>query len=393
MIFRAVCAAALLAAAAFSQTATVPLIVEGNVPMIDLQFAGADGAMHTGRFVLDSGGGAFIITETLANAIGLKATGPRRKTEGAEFAPAAPPKVLVGGMPLDLKDARVMIQYGSDRLDRRDTAVGLFPGHVLERYHVVFDYPARKFTLAAAGSVKPRGTALQTPVRRQNGFARLTVEIGGQSHGFLLDTGASFTMISRKALEAWSTGPARWARVDGAVGPANMGARSDAEALMVRVPELRLGGLAVTDAGAVSRQEGTFERSMSRMMTEPIVGAIGGNVLSQFRVEIDYAAGVTYLEHAEAAARKDLDLVGLTLFPAPDGSMQIIGVSKTTHPDVREKIQAGDLLRSVDGKPVAGLSLMQIVDRLRGQPGDRRKLNVERGGQKLEVEAVVTRVL
>ena len=109
-------------------------------------------------FVIDSGGGAFLLTEKLADAIGLKASGPARKAEGAEFAPATPSEVRVGGMPLDLKGARVMIQYGKDHLEERDAVDGLFPGHVLERYHVIFDYPARKFTLAAPGSVKPRGT-------------------------------------------------------------------------------------------------------------------------------------------------------------------------------------------------------------------------------------------
>jgi PDZ domain/Aspartyl protease len=394
MFLGRLCGLLLLPIAAVAQTGTVPLILEENVPMIDLEFVRPDGTMQTGRFVVDSGGGAFVLTEKLANSIGLKPSGPVRKAEGAEFASANPPQVRVGGMPLDLKDARVMIQYGNDRLEERDAVDGLFPGHVLKRYHVIFDYPARKFTLAAPGSVTPRGTAVPSPVRAQNGFARLELSIGGRTVGVLLDTGASFTMISRTAIEEWSSAAAPpWPRLVGAVGPANMGARSDPAALVVRLPELRLGGFVIDHAGAVSRENGTYEKLMSGEMVAPIIGALGGNVLRQFRVEIDYAAGVTYFERAGRDDPADMELVGLTLSVAPDQSVRVTAVSSAADAVAREQIKPGDRLRSVDGISVSGLSLMQIVQRLRGKPGDRKELDLERDGKPIQVQAAVTRLL
>jgi hypothetical protein len=142
MIRRCLYLLAFLSATGLAQTGTVPLIVEGNVPLIDLEFVRSDGSTQTGRFVVDSGGGAFLLTEKLASAIGLKPSGPARNSEGSRLAPAPPPEVRVGGMPLNLKDARVFIMAGADRFDFRDGADGLFPGHVLERYHVIFDFPA-----------------------------------------------------------------------------------------------------------------------------------------------------------------------------------------------------------------------------------------------------------
>ncbi len=394
MTFARLCGLILLPIATLAQTATVPLILEENVPMIDLEFVRPDGTIKTGRFLLDSGGGAFLLTEKLANAIGLKPSGPSRKTEGAEFAPATPPEVRVGGMRLDLKGARVLIQFGKDRLEERDAADGLFPGHVLERYHVIFDYPARKFTLAAPGSVKPRGAGVSSPVRAQNGFARLELNVAGRTAGFLLDTGASFTMIARNAIEQWSSAAnPPWPRLSGAVGPANMGANSDSEALVVRLPDLRIGGLVVPHPGAVSRETGTFETSMSRMMVAPIMGALGGNVLSQFRVEIDYAAGMTYFERGGREDPEDLNLVGLTLSVAPENSIVVTAVSSAADPVARERIKPGDLLRRVDGISVSGLSLMQIVQRLRGKPGDQKQLDLEREGKPFQVRTAVTHLL
>jgi predicted aspartyl protease len=395
MILRCLCLLALLPVAGLAQTGTVPLIVEGNVPMIDLDFVRPDGTTQIGRFVVDSGGGGFLLTEKLANAIGLKATGAANSAEGAQFAAALPPQVRVGGMPLDLKGARVFIMLGQDRLGFRDTADGLFPGHVLERYHVVFDYPGRRFTLAAPGSAKPRGTAVPSPVRRDSGFARLELAIGGRKFGFLLDTGSSYTMISRTAIEEWSTAAGTpWPRHVGAVGAANMmGGKMESEALMVRIPEMRLGDFVIRGPGAVTRPAGTFERRMSGMMVAPIVGALAGNVLRQFRVEIDYAAGVTYFERTGKGDMEDLDLVGLTLGETPDHNVAVTAVSAAADKAVREQIKSGDLLRSVDGTSVAGLSLLQIVDRLRGKPGDEKKLELERDGKRFQLQAAVTRLM
>jgi predicted aspartyl protease len=393
MTFRSLCVCLLAPLAAAAQSATVPLILEGNVPMIDVEFVRPDGSTTTGRFVVDSGGGAFILSEKLANAIGLKPSSAARNTSEGGFAPAPAPQARVGGMPLDLKDARVLIQTGGESFNPRDAAEGLFPGHVLERYHVIFDYPARKFTLAAPGSVKPRGVAIDSPVRRQNGFARIQIGIAGGTVGFLLDTGASFTMISRAALEEWSSGASPWPKIVGAAGPANMGAASDAQALMARIPEMRLGDFAITGAGAVSRPLGTYEKSMTNAVGGPILGAIGGNVLCQFRVEIDYAGGKTYFTRSGDSAAGDLDLVGLTLSPGTKGSARVTGVSPAADKSARENIRAGDLLRTIDGAPVAGLSLMQIVERLRGRPGDAKRLGLERDGKAFEVQTAVTRIL
>ena len=44
-----------------------------------------------------------------------------------------------------------------------------------------------------------------------------------------------------------------------------------------------------------SRREGVFEKYMSSMMTAPIIGSLAGNVLSHFRVELDYPDQKLYL--------------------------------------------------------------------------------------------------
>jgi predicted aspartyl protease len=385
----------LLAAAALAQpqSATEPLILEGNVPMVDLTFTRPDGSTCKGRFVVDTGGGSFLMSAKLAKEAGIPAVGPSMKAEGSEFAPIKPKGVRLGALPLDLEGLRALMVIGED-FDPRDAVQGLIPGVLLKRYHVIFDYPAHQFTLAAPGSVKPRGTRIDSPYLEKNGHPRIEATINGVKYGFLLDTGASFTMISRKAMDGWAAGDgAKWPRHTGAVGAANMsGSPMDTAGLMLRVPTIELAGFTLNGVGITSRTEGIFEKSMSNNMTGPVIGAIGSNVWRQFRVEIDYAGKATYLERTGADSPTDLDLVGLSFRPGKD-SLVVAAVSEAAAPGVRSAVEPGDQLRSIDGVAASGFSMMQAVDRLRGKPGDEKVLEFERAGKKFTVRAAVTRLM
>lgn len=184
------------------QQVTVPLYIEFNRPFIDLEFKKADGTPRTARFWVDTGGGGFIICEPLARELDLK-FGAETGEQGRRFASTTPPKITLGGMPLDLEGARAIIAIGDKTMLPGVSAEGLMPGHVLKRYHVIFDYPEKQFTLAAPGSLKPRGTRLDSPIQQLSGFPRIEAQIDGKDYGFLLDTGASFTMISLEVLKLW----------------------------------------------------------------------------------------------------------------------------------------------------------------------------------------------
>ncbi len=374
--------------------ATVPLIVENNRPYIDLEFTRPDGSVRKARFILDTGGGAFIFVESLAKDIGLKPTGPEFKEEGSRFAPTRAPSTRVGEMELDLENVRSVIVLGQKSAVAGDAAEGMAPGHLLARYHVIFDYPAKKFTLAKPGILKPQGARIASPIGKQSGFPRIEIQINGANYGFLLDTGATFTMISIEALNDWGAKRADWQRAIGAVGGANMiGGAMENAATMMRLPEARWAEFQLQEVAAVSRPKGVFETYMSRMMAGPIIGALGGNVLRAFRVEIDYANGAAYLEKTGSLEQNDLDIVGLTLRPMQDGGYVVSAVSKQGAGDLVDKVRESDKLITVDNLQVTGATLAEVVKALRGKIGEKKTLTIERDGNRITVQAVVARIL
>lgn len=147
--------------------ATVPLLVEGNRPFIDVTFRRPDGTARVARFLVDSGGGGFLMVEPLARDLGLH-WGEVMHEEGTDFAAIdTPPKAFVGELALDLNPKRVLVKLGSDNILPKTApghAEGMFPGHLLARYHVVFDYPEGTFTLALPNILTPKGSALPMPV-------------------------------------------------------------------------------------------------------------------------------------------------------------------------------------------------------------------------------------
>ena len=373
-------------------SATVPLYIENNRPFIDLEFTRPDKSIRKARFWVDTGGGGFIMVEPLARDLGLR-FGPVVSEGGSQFATTDVPVARIGSMELNLEGARTMVAIGQSSMMPGVPAEGLLPGHVLMRYHIVFDYPGSRFTISKSGTVKPRGSALPSPINQRSGFPRIEAKIGQQSYGFLLDTGASFTMVSQDMLDKWGTEHPDWPRVKGAVGAANMGIGAmEADGTMMRVPRFEISTFQLTGAAVVSRPTGTFERYMSQMMTAPIIGAIGGNILKAFRVEIDYVNGAAYLDGKARPDANDLDVVGITLLPQRDGTYSIAGISEQSN-QALQVARRGDRLINVGTLKVTGAPIALVIDSLRGKPGETRVLLLERDGKQFEVRAPIIRVL
>ena len=275
---------------------TVPLSIEGNRPFIDLTLERADGSKRSARFLVDTGGGAFLITETLARDLGLHWGKPERE-EAHEIAfLATPPIALVGAMPLELDPHRVAVAIGATRIlppVAPGHEEGMLPGHVLAHFQVVVDYPKAKLTLARPGVLKPMGDALPMPVSKGAGFPRTEIDVDGTTYGFLIDTGASFTIVSEALLKPWGAKHPDWPRHPGAVGEAKTLGGTTLETMSV--PSARWDSQQLSEFGVTSQKEGTFEHWMSSMMTSPIVGSLAGNVLKRFSVELDYPNEKLYL--------------------------------------------------------------------------------------------------
>ncbi len=288
---------------------TVPLIIEGNRPYVEITLKGKNGNEKTGRFLVDSGGGGFLISAKFAKLLDL--TAKKVATEEGEDLgkPDYVPNAYIGAFSLKLDSDRVTVVMNKDNIvpTPSGSAVdGMLPGHVLKQYHVVMDYPKKLFTIAHANVITPQGTKIPMPVNTRSGFPRTEIQVGDKTIGLLLDTGAAFSMVSEVLLKEWGATNPSWPRYPGAYGEAKLHGGSTLETLFI--PAGRWSVFELGEFGFVSQEKGGFENWMSSMMTTPIIGSLAGNVLKTFRVEMDYPNQKLYLSRSAFANEKSGDI-------------------------------------------------------------------------------------
>ena len=84
----------------------------------------------------------------------------------------------------------------------------------------------------------------------------------------------------------------------------------------------------VAQVAAASRPDQTYSTT-SYETPAVIVGALGGNVLSQFRVEIDYPEKLLFLKPSGKILANDFDTVGLVLETGATGELVVRAVSSS----------------------------------------------------------------
>jgi hypothetical protein len=370
---------------------TVPMSVEGNAPIVRLEFKRPDGGSRTARLIFDSGGGAIILDERLARDLGLKPEGPELSEGGQQFRAVNVPSTRVGGMPVDLRTSKAFVHRGATSFTNRDTVEGLLPGKALEHYQVVLDYPRQLLSIGGPGTLPHRGERLPCPYVPSSGHPRVEVGIDGITYGLLLDTGTKLTLLREDLLQRWSREHPDWPRSRGSVGPANVSGAVD-DALLLRIPAFQIGSATVAHVATSSRPDQTYSAT-SYETPAAIVGALGGNVLSQFRVEVDYPEQLLFLEPSRKTQANDFDTVGLVLDTNSAGELVVRAVSSAASSITRQNVLSGDVILQIGNVSKPPFTLTKAAQALSGAVGERKQLRILRKGEPMTVTVTVSRIL
>jgi len=392
-----------LAAAPQTPTAdavTAPFTLDHNRMLVQAEVQRRDGSWRTALLWIDTGNPNMMLSEAFARDLGIDVSGPP-PVAGATTLTVPPPSGLrIGGMPLRIDSVNARVHLEPQWIFRTMHVDANLPGTVLQRYHVVFDYPRRRLTLAQPGTQRPRGQRAAASVNRATGILQIDAVIAGDTLSLALDNGASFSFFSVGVLERLARAHPAWPRATGAVGAANIWGRWPEEATwpIVRVPAMQWGPVRLTGVAVVGLPDFfgdgvSLGDWYSRKAARPVAGFLGPNAFKAFRVEIDYANGTVYFERGAADDAHDLDIVGLTLQPQTDGSYQVLGVAPHDGRPSVEGVEPGDVLLEVGALRVTGATMGTVVDALRGTPGDVRSLVLERAGRRFTVTARVERFL
>ena len=172
---------------------------------------------------------------------------------------------------------------------------------------------------------------------------------------------------------------------------------TEASGVLARIPEIIVGQLALKDVGILGAADGRSPAAGVNLLDwysskneVPVIGWIGGNVLKDFRLTIDYPSRTIYWLQDSDPEANDLDQVGLTL-RSERGEYFVESVARKNGVPTVEGVLPGDQLIRAGDLELRGATWGQIYGAMHGRPGEPRKLVLDRDGRRVTAVAHVTR--
>jgi hypothetical protein len=362
---------------------TLPLVFDSNRVYADVAFLRPDGSLRKTMVFVDMGSPSTILSPDLLAELDL---GPQR-----------PLGIQGGDMTVNIDAESVTSEPWLPFLIAGDRQIeGLLPAGVLQKFQVVIDYGNRTLTLARPGTLKPEGSPVGFRINEKTGLITVDAAVNGKSYAIAIDNGSAYTWLRKSTVHEWIAEHPEWQRGTGAVGTSNMRMTDDgieAAGILLRIPEIKLGSLAIQQVGALaigpSNTNWDFMDWYSQKNPVPVSGWLGGNVLRDFRITIDYPNRKSYWVRQSEADPHDLDQVGLT-FSFKGGEFFVAGIATRKGKPTVQGVQVGDKLVRIDDLATKGANWGSIFAAMHGKPGEVRTLLLERNGTPLRMKARVT---
>jgi hypothetical protein len=350
----------------------------------ELDFVRPDGSLHRALAFVDMGSPSMELFESLYRDLQLDQKKPL--------------VFRVGDMTVRLPAVEVISEHREPYpLGPHLKVEATLPADVLRKYLFVIDYNDRTITLAPPGSIRPPGIPTPFRIHPKTGLIAIDATIDGRPYAITIDNGSAYTWFRQSTAKAWLVDHPEWQRGVGAVGMSNMRMSDDgteASGILMRIPAINAGPLTLEQVGVLAlgpakdSQQDFFDWYSTKNAV-PVIGWLGGNVLKQFRLTIDYPNRTIYWLKQTDPDSHDMDQVGVTLM-AKDDDFIIAGIATKNGKPTVENIQPGDKLLRIDNLETKHASWGAIYSALHGNPGEIRTLVIGRAGHELTVPTKIT---
>ena len=356
--------------------ARLPVDIANNHVFVAVELDG-----HPLRFILDTGGVNLVTTET-ATRLGLRsegeleARGPGKESVSVGFTRVA--RLVIGGqVALERQLLRVLPMPGFDEVSGVPFD-GILGVELFRRLVVRIDYAGAALELIDPAAFEAPAGAQSLPLTFLGHFPGVDGDLDGARGQFWLDTGNRGGVFLSQSF-AQANGLAERYPASG-VTTIGWGVGGGAEGRLARGGRLTLGTIAID--GPVLR----LPQGDGVMAMRDVAGNVGGEILSRFDVTFDYGRQRVLLVPNDAHGGPfAADRSGLWINRRGDDVL--IKAVMSDGPAAAAGLQVGDVLRDVDGEPVARIALSELRRRLREWPAGREvALRVARDGASFDAK-------
>ena len=373
-------------AEAASVSGTTTFLLDGNRIYAELGFLRADGSLHPALAFVDMGSPAMTLRESLFRELQLDRHRPLR--------------FKLGNLLIDVPANEVSLEPGAGSpMGPRLRVEAVLAAAILQRYRLEIDYLRRTVTLSQHQAQRPEGAVVPFRLDADTGLIAVPARIDGNVYWITVDSGSAYTWVRERTAQVWLRSHPDWERGRGAVGPSNMmmsGDSTETAGALLRIPEMSIGPLRLESVGALAAGKGHLLADgtdlfdwYSQKNAVPVLGWIGGNVLQQFRITIDYPSRTSYWLRQKGSEPGVLEEVGITLQHKGHSFVIARIATKDGRPTVAG-VSPGDRLIKVDRLDIAAATWGEIYAALHGRAGQTRRLVLERNGRRFAIDAKVT---
>jgi hypothetical protein len=348
------------------------------------------------RFILDTGDKVAIVDLNRAQSLGLTLQNEVRvggagagTLKGSQVKDAS---LTVLGVEGNVQPVAMALPLDILKPNFGQEIDGIIGGDFIKQFVVEIDYPARllrlhdkdKFTYSGPGEIIPiRLNGLGYPVVEGEVTAAGPPAVKAE---FLLDIGSGGSLALHTPFVEQQHLPAPDQKTIRAIGGGGAGGKVTGK--IGRIAELKIGTFQIQNPATLFSEDraGAFA-------TSQLQGNIGAQILTKFKVFLDYSRNRIILE--PNASFKDL------IAPASAGLRLVaVGADYKTFrvedlleasPATEAGLQVGDLVLTVDGHQASELTLSSLHESFE-KPGP-HKLTVRRGDQTLQLTVTSRRMV
>jgi hypothetical protein len=306
--------AAAAADSSLTEGVVVPTSFEDGRIYVEMPVPSRRAPLHV---LTDTGGGSFILSKDAASRLRLTLVPERSAEVMAEMGPdtwLGEPTPFIRRQWIALPAKTQFLVIPQVKLLSTSDRDGIFGQQWFADHVWTWDYPHKKLILRPPSwhpsNARPLQVTFKTDKSRNrlSDFPRIVVRVDGEELPMLYDTGAttiltpgaleavadkspalrSTSMIAHSTFERWRTRHPDWRIVDDA--------QVATHARMILVPEVEITGRKSRAAWFTERPDKAFYEFMTQLMSDHVEGSIGGNVLADFVISIDYPRAKAWLQ-------------------------------------------------------------------------------------------------